>query len=289
MSSPRPRRFGALTALPLLLALGPACADPEPAEEQVRCNGHAELCDRPLNQVAFAGTHNSMSNQDADWKVPNQHHGIQDQLQDGVRAFLIDTTLDDDGQPALCHGYCSLGSTPLAEALGWYQDFLDQNPGEILIFIIQDDLSVDATVAAFEQSGLSERVITPDEAGWPTLGELVEQDRRLLVSAEVAGPPPDWYHHAWDLFWDTPYAFDSIDAMNCDLNRGDPTNPLFLVNHWVGDLANAEAAAEANAAEVLGARASACQREWGHVPNVLAVDFYDEGDLFEVVDQLNGL
>ena len=55
------------------------------------CNGHPELCDRRLNEVAFATSHNSMSGGDiADWMFPNQDRGIPAQLEDGVRGFLVD-------------------------------------------------------------------------------------------------------------------------------------------------------------------------------------------------------
>ena len=55
------------------------------------CNGHPELCDRRLNEVAFATSHNSMSGADIrDWMFPNQNAGIPRQLEDGVRGFLVD-------------------------------------------------------------------------------------------------------------------------------------------------------------------------------------------------------
>jgi hypothetical protein len=55
------------------------------------CNGYAELCDRRLNEVVFAGTHNSMGAADIpDWMFANQEHGIIRQLEDGVRALMID-------------------------------------------------------------------------------------------------------------------------------------------------------------------------------------------------------
>ena len=56
------------------------------------CNGYAELCNRPFNEVAFAGTHNSMSAQsDRGWLFAEQPHGIPAQLEFGVRAFLMKT------------------------------------------------------------------------------------------------------------------------------------------------------------------------------------------------------
>jgi len=262
-----------------------ACHAPD---EPRRCNGHAELCDRPLSEVALPATHNSMSNADDGWMVPNQHHGIPQQLEDGVRGFLFDVHEGDDGQPALCHAYCSLGSTPLVEGLGWFKSFLDDNPDEVLEFIVEDDLPAEDISAVFTDVGLDGYAFLLGDED-PTLGELIDADTRLLVTAESEGPPPDWYQHAWDLYWDTPYSFDTADDFTCDLNRGDPTNPLFLVNHWVGELPYDDNAAAVNTTEVLGARAEACQQQWGHIPNLVAVDFYDQGDLFSVVDGLNGL
>jgi len=56
------------------------------------CNGSSELCDRRLDDVVFPGTHNSMGAGDISrWMFPNQEKGIVRQLNDGIRALLIDT------------------------------------------------------------------------------------------------------------------------------------------------------------------------------------------------------
>jgi len=55
------------------------------------CNGYAELCNRPLDQVVFAGAHNAMSHRDAPgWMFPHHEAGMGQMLRDGVRALLID-------------------------------------------------------------------------------------------------------------------------------------------------------------------------------------------------------
>jgi hypothetical protein len=119
---------------------------------------------------------------------------------------------------------------------------------------------------------------------------MIADDTRLLVTAESANPPDGWYRNAWDLFFDSPYTFKSVDEMNCELNRGDPANPLFLVNHWVADpMPSPEQAAISNTTEVLEDRIAECQEVWGRNPNLLAVDFYDQGALFDVTRHLNGL
>ena len=60
------------------------------AAGELRCNGSTHLCDRPLDQVVFAGTHNSMSSSsDPGWLFAEQLTGIPAQLHAGVRALLV--------------------------------------------------------------------------------------------------------------------------------------------------------------------------------------------------------
>ena len=59
------------------------------------CNGHIELCERPLDEVALAATHNSMSVPLPDWFSSQQELPIGEQLRDGVRGLLIDTHYAD--------------------------------------------------------------------------------------------------------------------------------------------------------------------------------------------------
>lgn len=55
------------------------------------CNGFVELCDRSIDEVAFAGTHNAMAaSADPDWTFARQTGGLGAQLYYGVRAFLLD-------------------------------------------------------------------------------------------------------------------------------------------------------------------------------------------------------
>jgi hypothetical protein len=55
------------------------------------CNGAAALCGRRLNEVVFAGTHNSFAaSEERGWYFASQRYGIPRQLDDGIRALLID-------------------------------------------------------------------------------------------------------------------------------------------------------------------------------------------------------
>jgi hypothetical protein len=98
-SAPRwPRRgvaFG-LTVAAVLVGVGfvlvTGGAERVHARDTLTCNGYAQLCNRRLDQVVFAGTHNSMSAADSPgWLIANQDRAVGRQLEDGIRLFKIST------------------------------------------------------------------------------------------------------------------------------------------------------------------------------------------------------
>jgi hypothetical protein len=99
---PRPRR-GVLVAgaagLLLVLLVGAGAASTEQTggapRATDRCNGHRELCDRRLDEVALGATHNAMSVPLPGWYSAEQERPIAGQLADGVRGLLIDTHYAD--------------------------------------------------------------------------------------------------------------------------------------------------------------------------------------------------
>lgn len=254
------------------------------------CNGDPDLCDRPFPEVVFPATHNAMSNEEEGWEPPNQNLDLATQLVDGVRGFLLDIH-EDDGEILLCHVFCQLGSRPLVDAMEEFRSFLEANPDEIITIIFEDHIPADETVEVLEDAAIDDFVYThSDEDGWPTLQEMIDDDTRLVVVNEQAEPPPQWMHHIWEIGWDTPYEFSSIDDFNCDHNRGTRSGELFLINHWVSDpLPDPDHAGEVNQYATLIERVEECEERWERLPTFVAVDFYDVGDLFEVVDVLNGV
>jgi hypothetical protein len=74
-----------------LFVLRAPAAPPEVSGVVTECNGSALLCNRRLNQIVFAGSHNAMSNAEVPgWLFPHQNRAIPGQLEDGIRALLID-------------------------------------------------------------------------------------------------------------------------------------------------------------------------------------------------------
>jgi hypothetical protein len=314
----------------------------------VNCNGFSELCDRPLNQVSFPATHNAMSAAELPgWYQPNQRNDIRAQLDDGIRAFLIDShyginrpsgpVLTDleregtsqvlegistqlgpeaaaafqaidaryakrggEGKPGsyFCHVVCELGSIEMGKTLGWFRDFLQTHPDEFLILFIEDKVSPSDTALAFEKSGiLPYAYIHKPNEPFPTMRELIASDKRLFVMAEVdsgTGAIP-WYHQGFELAMETPYTFTSAEELaspvGCVKNRGGTGKPLFQLNHWVEKLPRSPSTADkVNDFDFLVRRARDCQRLRNDaLPNIVAVDYYNKGDVVDAIEALNGL
>jgi hypothetical protein len=79
-------------AAAILVVIASGGGDEAPAVTPITCNGHVALCNRPLNDVAFAATHNSMGSVTLPNFLFGQQDGtIADQLAYGVHGLLIDT------------------------------------------------------------------------------------------------------------------------------------------------------------------------------------------------------
>ena len=312
------------------------------------CNGHAELCDRRLDEVALAATHNSMSTAAGDWFSSIQTLSIRDQLRAGVRGLLIDAhyglrvgddvrtdlsersersgnvdrklyeetlgpeglaaiqrirdrVLPGEGEPGvfLCHRFCELGATELTEALRDVREFLVERPDEVLVMVIEDYVLPSAIVEAFERSGLAANVYRGPPAGpFPTLREMIDSGKQVVVYAERVGGAAPWYTAGYErAIQETPFTFKRPALLtepsnwpaSCVPNRGTDDAPLLLMNHWVNTdpTPRPSNAAIVNRRDVLVGRARECERIRGRRVNLVAVDFVERGDVMGAVDALN--
>jgi len=198
-------------------------------------------------------------------------------------------------EPYLCHAMCELGSTRWLDSLRATKEWLDQHPTEVVTLFVQDAVSPQDTADVIDRAGLLPYVYTPSgdpaDSAWPTLGQMVDSGKRLVVLMESRGGGEEhpWLMQGFRRVQDTPFLFRTPSQFSCEPNRGPADAPLFLVNHWISDkratVTNAE---EVNARDVLLPRLQQCQEERGMLPNYVAVDYYDRGDLLDVVDTLNG-
>lgn len=267
-----------------------ACVPSETVQDTTQsCNGLEALCDRRVDQVAFAGTHNSMSSSEDGWMFPNQTSNFERQLDDGIRALNIDTHWWNE-EAYLCHTYCDLGAMTLYEGFERIGQWMLANPQEVLIITLQSGLDAETTMGVLNGTVLSGMlydhvVATP----WPTLGELIASDQRVLLFSSHDGGELTGYMAQWTHWIDNPYSAQTVDDFSCAVDRGDlDTATLFNVNHFITNpVADITDAAVANAQAVLEEHVARCQEETGFFPNQVLVDFYSEGAVLNVVETLN--
>ena len=126
-------------AVLVVVALPPASAAPT-------CNGSADLCERRYNQVSYLTSHNAMASSDRGYLGADQDPDITGQLDNGVRALMLDLhywTTPEQAAPFvasldpktkavwaplarvfqphpgvwLCHNVCQLGADPAVPQL----------------------------------------------------------------------------------------------------------------------------------------------------------------------------
>jgi hypothetical protein len=194
--------------------------------------------------------------------------------------------------PYFCHGFCELGAYPIVPALEEIRDFMVAHTDEVLIIVVEDYVTPQDLAAAFESAGFNGLVYTGNPSPqWPTLRQLIQSGQRVLLFTESGRPGVPWLRPAFQTFQETPYSFHKVEDFSCRPNRGGDAGSLFQINHWIDTTPTPKPsnAAIVNAYPFLLARAQQCAAERHHLPNLIAVDFYRTGDLFAVVNKLNGV
>lgn len=275
-----------MTRPALLLLILAACGEPEPTPMADTCNGWEALCDRSFLELAVPATHNSHASYERDYleAAANHVYAIPTQLDDGIRALNVDI-YEVDGEMVACHGYCDFGSQPLDEVYAEFTDFLEAHPREVLWLQLQDGAPLESTIQAFVDAGMDQQAWQLD-GRWPTLGEMIAADRRLLLVGRGGGELAPWYHASSAVSFGTDYGYPSWQEMDCDANP-DP-DKLFSLAHTFLDPIAWEALSEEGNPHLME-RVRDCEAQHGRVPNLLGVDWYHHGDVVGVAAELNGV
>ncbi|NUU21953.1 MAG: hypothetical protein HOV68_10645, partial [Streptomycetaceae bacterium] len=278
---------------------------------------------RRYNEVAYLATHNSMSSTANRFISPLQDPDITTQLDLGARALLIDTYMWETPEevaprlagsdlspeeqtimagvidryaPArpglwLCHSVCRGGAVPLVGTMRALGDWLDDNPNEVVTLVVQDAVSAQQTMDALGEAGLDKFLATPPadpEEPWPTLREMITDNKRLVVFPERADGPDPRYRNFYQYAMETPFHFGSPEEMSCVPNRGGTDKRLFLMNHFITAQGGSRIdAGRINSKQFVLDRARRCEQERGSPVNFVAVDFATIGDARGAVDVLN--
>jgi len=272
------------------------------------CNSLDTICDLRVNEVLFAGTHNSFSSADAGFRFPLGNHllKIEDQLKAGYRGINLDMC-GCAGDLVLCHASCLITrkTNVVFEAM---VSFLDANPSETLLVTMELnpdlDQPVDLSVVYADMEATTGFVdylyVHPDaNTEWPTLRELRDSNKRMLVFhyrgpvCTDTDPCPDGLHYWFEHAFETPFQFSTVDAItsdyseSCSVDRGGGgSRKFFGVNHFTS-IAFQNRAEDLGTAAMLERRIDECSTLQNQPVSVLSLDFWSKTDLIQVVQDHN--
>ena len=106
----------------------------------------------------------------------------------------------------LCHSLCELGATGMAHYLSVIRNFLELNPGNVIVLFDEDYVSELSIRRAFKQAGLFNRLARLQRGQpLPTLGDLIRSRHNIVVFAQepVSGHFP-WNAPGFAWLQDTP-------------------------------------------------------------------------------------
>ncbi|MDQ3632318.1 MAG: hypothetical protein M3417_13825, partial [Actinomycetota bacterium] len=215
--------------------------------------------------------------------------------QDAVRAAerlagrlgLVPT--DGERKIYLCHTLCELGAERLSSTLREVRGWLERNRSEILVLLLESSVDSEDVERAFEDAELGRYLATlPRGRPLPTLRQLITSGRRLVVLDDGDGGDASWYQPGFLFAQSTSIDAFTQSRTSCQPGRGSPGSPLLLMNHWVDRFPPpARAARDANRRAVLLRRTRSCRERLGRLPNLVAVDFYERGDVVRTAREIN--
>jgi hypothetical protein len=274
--------------------------DPEDVLSAPACNQFRELCPRSVSDTVWATTHNSHASFDRNHNLVSgsQRTNITAQMEGGVRVINLDVH-EYNNQTMLCHGGydyplhpCFIsGSWPLEDAFIEVVSFLENNSFAVLVITLETYVTAQDVANESDATNLTPYFHAQElGAPWPSLASLIESGERVILFSQDR-PEVDipWYHYDGDYMAKTHWGYNDSAYFNCELTRGNLSSSLRWLDHYVTDPISSESASNAtNQVPVIVERADNCTEQWGQIPNFIAVDFWEQGDIVLAVETLNG-
>ncbi|CAN8312156.1 unnamed protein product [Cochlearia groenlandica] len=260
----------------------------------------------PFNKYAFLTTHNSYAIEGKPFHVATQEDSINQQLNSGVRAFMLDT-YDYQGAVWLCHSFDQkcFEFTKFNRAIYTFEvifGFLTSNPSEIVTLILEDYVKTpNALTKVITDSGLKKfwfPIENMPKLGqdWPLVKDMVTNNHRLIVfTSDKAKQETEKIPYQWNYIVENQYGYKGVKHGECS-NRGesapltDITKALVLVNHFKTFPVKILTCDE-NSKPLLDMIQTCYLAAGNRWANFVAVNFYkrsDGGGTFQAVDKLNG-
>ncbi|TVU38059.1 hypothetical protein EJB05_11406 [Eragrostis curvula] len=268
----------------------------------------------PFNKYAFLTTHNSFSihGEPSRTGVPritlyNQEDSVTDQLNNGVRALMLDV-YDFRDDIWLCHskgGKCFdfTAFEPAIDTMREVASFLSSHPSEIVTLILEDYVRSERGLPRlFRDAGLTQYWFPASRMprrgeDWPRVRDMVARGHRLLVfTSDRWKQAAEGIAYQWDYMVENQYGDGGMRPGVCR-NRSesaamdDRARSLVLVNyfHTVPLRLTACVDHSRRLVDMLRTCHAAAGDRWA---NFVAVDYYkrsDGGGAFAATDMLNGM
>ncbi|XP_021756555.1 PI-PLC X domain-containing protein At5g67130-like [Chenopodium quinoa] len=267
----------------------------------------------PFNKYAFLTTHNSFAieGERHNTKAPrvtfrNQEDSVTQQLQNGVRALMLDT-YDYKGDVWLCHsfkGQCH-SYTAFERAIDTLKEievFMASNPSEIVTLILEDYVKTPKGLTKiFKESGLMKywfpvSNMPKNGKNWPLVSQMVAKNQRLVVfTSDMDKERSEGIAYQWNYMVENQFGSKGMKPGRCPKRNessplNDHTKSLVLVNHFK-TIPVKLTACEHNSRELIEMLKTCYAAAGNRWANFVAVDYYKRssgGGAFEAVDTMNG-
>jgi len=245
-----------------------------------------------------------MANSASFWTYPAQDKNLRTQLDDSIRGLMLEVH-DKRGVPTLCFDDCTEGQGPLVPELTRVAAFLEDNPREVVTLFIDNRVPAADVAKAFDDAELTPHLYqgAPSQP-WPTLGELIDQEQRLVVFLADAADAPAGYLSLPDNVRATSDSAEAPKDLDCSTVTGSADAPLVLLMQTLAaplpdgaggapaastGRPSAELATTVNHDPFFSERVALCSQVFGRAPTFVAVDFYEQSDVVGVTQRASGL
>jgi hypothetical protein len=229
------------------------------------------------DQYCYLTAHNAYANHAARWRYAQQTGSLRWQLEHGARGLSLDiwrfSPANSDEDIFLCHEACDKYpnlNVPqrLSEALREVADFLEIAPDAVVTLLFESRVGPDAAALvqqAFRTAGVEDLLFYADrptqlasgpwdvraKKAWPTLEQLVESGKRLVVFSDraadtrrnpnpgQAAPPRinDGLPYLWEFAIESFYGdlgmhFDTLGSREGSAALTDTSKTLFALNYF---------------------------------------------------------
>lgn len=278
-----------------------------PEDGGLCCNGSVKNCKLRVDEMMFGLVHNAMSSEEGDFFYGYNHFlGLEKALVAGYRALNLDVC-NCGGMLQFCHNVCNLGERYPNDVFGNIGKFLDDYKSEVIILVFQASQETGPIIwndlhSEMGNVGGFTDMIYQHTGGekWPTMGELVKQNKRIIVFGFNGGECtfdecPDGFHQFYNYAAETQYASESLDDLrnyeySCEITRGPKEGAkaadFFVVNNFVTP-PDPEASKIANSQSFLSDRLTKCANMNQIRPNFIYVDFFSSGVTAQLVQYAN--